>query len=155
LKGIFEPIKEAAPIQCKVEGTIPPSCYGLFAQNGPNMKHEVLHKYFRFDGDGMIYSVMMGEGNKATYSCSFINMHRVQDKDEMGGAVHVKVGDLKYGYGSLLHLMATALRGVLGIIGECAALANMSLLWHMNSGSIIAMHEQGAPYAMSVSSKDG
>jgi hypothetical protein len=111
LKGIFEPVKEAAPVQCKVEGTIPPSCYGLFARNGPNVKHEVLHDYFLFDGDGMIHSVMMGEGNKATYSCSFINTHRVQDEDKMGGAVHAKWGDLKYGYASLLHLTATALRG--------------------------------------------
>jgi carotenoid cleavage dioxygenase-like enzyme len=156
LKGIFEPVQETvgAPVLCEVKGTVPPSCYGLFARNGPNVKQPVLHDYFIFDGDGMVHSVMMAEGNKCTYSCSFINTHRVQDEEAIGGAVHAKVGDLKYGPGSLIHLTATALRGAVGIIGECSALANTSLLFHKDSGSIIAMHEQGAPYAMSIS-KDG
>jgi carotenoid cleavage dioxygenase-like enzyme len=110
LEGIFQQVQEVKePVIRKVEGMVPSSCYGLFCRNGLNAKQRILHDYFLFDGDGMIHSVQMGQGNHCTYSLTCVNTHRLQDENALGGAGHARGGDLKYRVASFIHLVFTAL----------------------------------------------
>lgn len=106
--GPFAPVEEENfNIRTEIiSGSIPSDLHGLFLRIGPNpLKTKLHHGYHWFDGDGMIHSLRVKNG-EALYSNQFIETPNHLNSKKYGGVVWFQIGELK-GLVGLLKLFYT------------------------------------------------
>jgi len=152
LEGNFGPVPEVgSPIVLRPSsGSLPPSLHGsMFARNGPNPKHEPLSHYHWFDGDGMVHSVRVVDGETVVYSNHHVKTPRLAAEDAAGKALVVKIGDLQ-GVGGLLVLALDKARALAGIGLRRGTLragtGNTALVHHAQA--LYALVENALPFAL-------
>lgn len=96
LEGTYAPIKEERVInfdQIQVEGELPTDLNGIYVRNGPNQRHELVSKYHRYDGDGMLHALHFDQG-KVTYRNRWIRTEPFLEEEQAGhGIYHGMLGD--------------------------------------------------------------
>eukprot|EP00271_Cylindrocystis_brebissonii_P007506 TRINITY_DN21076_c0_g1_i1.p1 TRINITY_DN21076_c0_g1~~TRINITY_DN21076_c0_g1_i1.p1 ORF type:complete len:547 (+),score=105.42 TRINITY_DN21076_c0_g1_i1:145-1785(+) len=149
LEKAFAPVEEG-PLETNlpVVGTLPACLNGEFVRNGPNPKLRPSGGYHLFDGDGMLHGVLIKDG-KASYVNRYVQTSRLSQEVKKGAPLFIKLGDMR-GFVGLLKILLYELRAYLGVIDKTngEGTGNTALAYH--NGSLMALHEGDAPYAIQV-----
>lgn len=87
LHGLFAPITvETESDNLEVEGEIPKDLFGGYFRNGTNPRFEPTNRYHWFDGDGMIFSLLIKDG-KAQYRNRWIRTRAFEMEAEAQKAI--------------------------------------------------------------------
>jgi carotenoid cleavage dioxygenase len=76
---------------------------GVYLRNGPNPKQKIEGKYHWFDGDGMIHSIRIKDG-ELYYSNRYLRTERFKIEESRKKSVFIKIGDME-GFKGLLKIM--------------------------------------------------
>ncbi|XP_075506019.1 putative carotenoid cleavage dioxygenase 4, chloroplastic [Primulina tabacum] len=91
LSGNFYPTDELPPTACEVvEGTLPSCLTGAYIRNGPNPQFIPDGPYHLFDGDGMLHSIRIRDG-EATFCSRYIKTYKYMVEREIGRPVILNV----------------------------------------------------------------
>ncbi|MGH2978597.1 MAG: carotenoid oxygenase family protein, partial [Solirubrobacterales bacterium] len=85
LAGPYAPTHDELTLtDLEVVGEIPDDLNGVYVRNGPNPQHEPNGRYHWFDGDGMVHSVHIADG-QATYRNRWVRTDGFEREREAGG----------------------------------------------------------------------
>ncbi|GLT91384.1 hypothetical protein SLE2022_092750 [Rubroshorea leprosula] len=154
LAGNFAPVDELPPTECEVvEGSLPPCLDGAYIRNGPNPQYFPRGPYHLFDGDGMLHSIKISQG-QATLCSRYVKTYKYTTERDAGTPLHHNV--LFSGYNGLT---ASAARVALNTARTLAGqfdlengygLANTSLAFFGNR--LYALAESDLPYSVCLTS---
>ena len=132
LRGLFVPLTNEIDVaQLQVTGAIPPALDGAFIRNGPNPRFEPVGGYHMFDGDGMLHSITLHDGN-ASYRNRWIRTAALGAEERAGRALYGGLGG-----------MHTPTREERGDAGRTKNPANTNIIRH--AGRYLALFEGGPP----------
>jgi carotenoid cleavage dioxygenase len=84
LAGPYAPTHDELTLaNLEVVGEIPDDLNGVYVRNGPNPQHEPKGRYHWFDGDGMVHSVHIADG-QATYRNRWVRTDGFNREREAG-----------------------------------------------------------------------
>ncbi|MFN8040795.1 MAG: carotenoid oxygenase family protein [Acidimicrobiales bacterium] len=132
LAGNLFPVDRELDAPCEVVGTLPEGLAGTFVRNGPNPMFEPLGKYHMFDGDGMLHSVVFGQGTPA-YRNRWIRTAALEAEMRQGRAL----------YHGLAELFEFPDPKLVGDAGPIKNPANTHIIRH--AGRHLALWEGGPP----------
>ncbi|KAL4346383.1 hypothetical protein GQ457_17G019570 [Hibiscus cannabinus] len=149
----FAPVDELPPTPCEVvQGSLPPCLDGAYIRNGPNPQFLPRGPYHLFDGDGMLHSIRISNGN-ATLCSRYVKTYKYSVEKQMGSPVLPNV------FSGFNGLTAAATRGALSAVriltGEFnpangIGLANTSLSFF--GKRLYALGESDLPYSIRLTS---
>ncbi|KAE8693178.1 putative carotenoid cleavage dioxygenase 4 [Hibiscus syriacus] len=149
----FAPVDELPPTPCEViQGSLPSCLDGAYIRNGPNPQFLPRGPYHLFDGDGMLHSIRISNGN-ATLCSRYVKTYKYSIEKQNGSPVLPNV------FSGFNGLTAAATRGALSAIriltGEFnpangIGLANTSLAFFGNR--LYALGESDLPYSIRLTS---
>ena len=90
LQESYGPIHEERVVefeQMTVTGEVPKDLTGIYVRNGPNLKHDPVGKYHRYDGDGMLHSMQFKDG-RATYRNKWVRTKAYVDEEKAGHGIY-------------------------------------------------------------------
>ncbi|XP_073146185.1 probable carotenoid cleavage dioxygenase 4, chloroplastic [Henckelia pumila] len=151
LSGNFSPVEELPPTACEVvEGTLPPCLDGAYIRNGPNPQFIPGGPYHLFDGDGMLHSIRIRDG-EATFCSRFIKTYKYEIEREIGSPVILNVFSAFNGLAASIARCAVTFGRVLA--GEYdprngIGTANTSLA--LFDGNLFALGESDLPYRIEI-----
>ncbi len=135
LAGNWTPVREEQTIaSLKVIGELPPELAGTFLRIGPNPQFRPLGQYHLFDGDGMVHSVQISDG-QAHYCNRYVRTDKFLAEQQAGRALIgglMEIGKIPNPEGIPLNV------------------ANTSLVWH--NQRLLALWEVGSPHELSLPS---
>ncbi|XVE57304.1 hypothetical protein DITRI_Ditri04bG0080600 [Diplodiscus trichospermus] len=153
LSNNFAPVDELPPTECEViQGSLPSCLDGAYIRNGPNPQYLPRGPYHLFDGDGMLHSIRISNG-QATLCSRYVKTYKYSIENKMGSPVFPNV------FSSFNGLTAAATRGALSAVrvltGEFnpfngIGLANTSLALFGNH--LYALGESDLPYSIRLTS---
>ncbi|XP_073303638.1 probable carotenoid cleavage dioxygenase 4, chloroplastic [Primulina huaijiensis] len=151
LSGNFYPTDELPPTACEVvEGTLPSCLTGAYIRNGPNPQFIPDGPYHLFDGDGMLHSIRIRDG-EATFCSRFIKTYKYMVEREIGRPVILNVFSAFNGLAASIARCAVTFGRVLAReydprhgIGT----ANTSLA--LFDGKLFALGESDLPYRIKI-----
>ncbi|GMJ00206.1 carotenoid cleavage dioxygenase 4, nine-cis-epoxycarotenoid dioxygenase 4 [Hibiscus trionum] len=149
----FAPVDELPPTPCEViQGSLPPCLDGAYIRNGPNPQFLPRGPYHLFDGDGMLHSIRISNGD-ATLCSRYVKTYKYSIEKQTGSPVIPNV------FSGFNGLTAAATRGALSAVrilsGEFnpangIGLANTSLAFFGNR--LYALGESDLPYSIRLTS---
>ncbi|KAL4382945.1 hypothetical protein GQ457_15G007820 [Hibiscus cannabinus] len=149
----FAPVDELPPTPCAVvQGSLPSCLDGAYIRNGPNHQFLPRGPYHLFDGDGMLHSIRISNGN-ATLCSRYVKTYKYSIEKQTGSPVIPNV------FSGFNGLTAAATRGALSAVrilsGEFnpangIGLANTSLAFFGNR--LYALGESDLPYSIRLTS---
>jgi len=87
--GAWTPVfEELATDDLEVVGEIPADIDGLYVRNTENPVHDSIGRYHPFDGDGMIHTIRLKDG-QATYRNRFVRTEGFEAEQKEGGPLWV------------------------------------------------------------------
>ncbi len=87
LEGPFAPVDEERTVALTLlEGTLPDDLNGVYVRNGPNPQHHPIGRYHWFDGDGMVHSIQIADG-QATYRNRWVRTDGFVQERDSGHAI--------------------------------------------------------------------
>ncbi|XP_073300037.1 probable carotenoid cleavage dioxygenase 4, chloroplastic isoform X1 [Primulina huaijiensis] len=154
LTGNFSPVDELPPTSCEVvEGTLPSCLDGAYIRNGPNPQFIPQAPYHLFDGDGMLHSIRIRDG-EATFCSRFIKTYKYTVEREIGLPVMLNVFSAFNGLAASIARCAVTFGRILAReydprhgIGT----ANTSLA--LFGGKLFALGESDLPYRIQITPK--
>ncbi|KAL2236784.1 UNVERIFIED_CONTAM: putative carotenoid cleavage dioxygenase 4, chloroplastic [Sesamum indicum] len=154
LSGNFAPVDELPPTPCHVdEGSLPSALDGVYIRNGPNPQFIPHGPFHVFDGDGMLHSIRISNG-EAVFCSRYVKTCKYMAEQKMGYPFIVSP------FSSFNGTAAAIARFVLGVARKLAGhfdpmvngfgTANTSLA--MFGGMLFALCESDLPYQVRVTS---
>ncbi|XP_073134788.1 probable carotenoid cleavage dioxygenase 4, chloroplastic [Henckelia pumila] len=154
LSGNFSPADELPPTACEVvEGVLPSCLDGAYIRNGPNPQFIPQGPYHLFDGDGMLHSVRILDG-EATFCSRFIETYKYRVEREIGRPVMLNVFSAFNGLAASIARFAVHFGRILAgeyDPGRGFGTANTSLAFL--GGQLFALGESDLPYMIRVTPK--
>ncbi|KAE8657206.1 putative carotenoid cleavage dioxygenase 4 [Hibiscus syriacus] len=87
----FAPVDELAPMLCEViQGSLPPCLDGAYILNGPNPQFLPRGPYHLFDGDGMLHSIRISNGN-ATLCSRYVKTNNLTVVTTRGALMAIRI----------------------------------------------------------------
>ncbi|KAL8064623.1 hypothetical protein ABFX02_01G102600 [Erythranthe guttata] len=153
LAGNFAPVGELPPTACTVvHGSLPPCLNGAYIRNGPNPQFFPRGPYHLFDGDGMLHSIKISDG-EAIFCSRFVKTYKYNLEREIGSPVILNVFSAFNGLlPSLARCTVEAGRILAGEFDPRRGIgvANTSLA--LFAGKLFAMGESDLPYTVKLTS---
>ncbi|KAI3848348.1 hypothetical protein MKW98_005728 [Papaver atlanticum] len=147
----FAPVDEFPPTKCTViEGELPESINGAYIRNGPNPQYLPRGPYHLFDGDGMLHSLLISNG-QATFCSRYVQTYKYKIEHKHGSPVFPNV------FSGFNGLTASAARGAITAARVLSGqynpingigVANTSLAFF--SKKLFALGESDLPYEIKV-----
>ncbi|XP_073055506.1 probable carotenoid cleavage dioxygenase 4, chloroplastic [Primulina eburnea] len=151
LTGNYSPVDELPPTACEVvEGTLPSCLDGAYIRNGPNPQFIPQGPYHLFDGDGMLHSVRIRDG-EATFCSRFIKTYKYTVEREIGSPVMLNVFSAFNGLAASIARCAVTFGRVLAREYDPRhgfGTANTSLA--LFAGKLFALGESDLPYRIKI-----
>lgn len=147
----FGPVDELPPTECEVvEGSLPLCLNGAYIRNGPNPQFLPRGPFHLFDGDGMLHSIRISNGN-ATFCSRFVKTYKYITERNTGSPV---IPNFFSGFRGLRAFAARAALAVARIvtgqfnIANGFGAANTSLAFF--GGHLYALAESDLPYSVNL-----
>jgi len=132
LRDLFVPVTDEVDVaDLEISGQLPAGLDGAFVRNGPNPRFEPLGKYHMFDGDGMLHSVRLVDG-QAHYRNRWIRTAGLAAEERAGRALYGGLGEMRF-----------PSPDEVGDAGAMKNPANTNLIHH--AGRYLALWEGGLP----------
>lgn len=148
--GNFAPVNELDPTDCQViEGEIPPCLNGVYIRNGPNPQLQPRRALHLFDGDGMLHSLRLSNGN-ATYCSRYIKTYKYMLEKEAGFPIIPNFFSGFYGLVDVFRFLNDIGKVLTGHIDltKGFGVANTNIAFFANK--LLALTDADLPYLISV-----
>ncbi|OMO77050.1 Carotenoid oxygenase [Corchorus olitorius] len=149
--GNYAPVNELDPMDCQViEGELPLSLNGVYIRNGPNPQLQPRRALHLFDGDGMLHSLRLSNGN-ATYCSRYVKTYKYMLEQEAGFPIIPNFFSGFYGLADafqfLLIDIGKVLTGHIDLM-KGFGVANTSIAFFANK--LLALSDSDLPYLISL-----
>lgn len=148
LTGNFAPVAELPPTPCPVvEGELPQSLNGTYIRNGPNPPRQPHGPHHLFEGDGMLHSIRLWDG-QATVCSRYVKTYKYALEDSIGFPIFPNILSGFYSVADLGRCAIAIGRVLKGQIDVTKGfgLANTSLA--LFSNRLFALGESDLPYSI-------
>mmetsp|Transcript_30680 Transcript_30680/g.51662 ORF Transcript_30680/g.51662 Transcript_30680/m.51662 type:complete len:530 (+) Transcript_30680:245-1834(+) len=150
LRDNHAPVADEVSVEnLAVEGEIPVEISGVYARIGPNPQMPPIGNYHWFDGDGMVHSCLIKDG-QVSYSNRWVRTARFEEERKAGWPVFLKIGDMT-GISTLFLLLLQAVKTKLGLCKDGRGTANTAMVFH--AGKFMALMEGDAPHVLRIACK--
>ncbi|KAL0312341.1 UNVERIFIED_CONTAM: putative carotenoid cleavage dioxygenase 4, chloroplastic [Sesamum radiatum] len=154
LSGNFAPVHELPPTPCHVEeGSLPSALDGVYIRNGPNPQFIPHGPFHVFDGDGMLHSIRISNG-EAVFCSRYVKTYKYMVEQKMGYPFIVSPFSSFNGTAAAIaRCMLVVVRALAGYFNPMIngfGTANTSLA--MFGGKLFALCESDLPYQVRVTS---
>nr|XP_043628488.1 probable carotenoid cleavage dioxygenase 4, chloroplastic [Erigeron canadensis] len=150
LSDNYAPVAELSPTECKiVHGSIPKCLDGVYIRNGPNPQFVPNGPHHYLDGDGMVHSIRISQG-QATFCSRYVKTNKYFFERQAGSCVVPKIGGMQ-SLGPFIARVALFFARIISgkyDIGKGIGVANTNLAFF--GGSLYALCESDLPYALKV-----
>lgn len=148
--GNLAPVDEMEPTECPViEGKLPISLKGVYIRNGPNPQLQPHRALLLFDGDGMLHSVRLSDG-QAIYCCRYVKTYKYMLERESGFPMIPNVFSGFFGLADVVRFVMATRTIVTGRFNlmNGFGVANTGLAFFSNK--LLALCESDLPYIVNV-----
>ncbi|KAL0329847.1 UNVERIFIED_CONTAM: putative carotenoid cleavage dioxygenase 4, chloroplastic [Sesamum radiatum] len=148
LSGNFAPVNELPPTPCRVEeGSLPSALDGVYIRNGPNPQFIPHGPFHVFDGDGMLHSIRISNG-EAVFCSRYVKTYKYMVEQKMGYPFIVSPFSSFNGTAAAIArcvlVVARVLAGYFNPVSNGFGTANTNLA--MFGGKLFALCESDLPY---------
>ncbi|KAL0302519.1 UNVERIFIED_CONTAM: putative carotenoid cleavage dioxygenase 4, chloroplastic [Sesamum angustifolium] len=152
LSGNFAPVDELPPTPCRVEeGSLPSALDGVYIRNGPNPQFIPHGPFHVFDGDGMLHSIRISNG-EAVFCSRYVKTYKYMVEQKMGYPFIVSPFSSFNGTAAAIArcvlVVARVLAGYFNPVSNGFGTANTNLA--MFGGKLFALCESDLPYQVRV-----
>nr|AMJ39499.1 carotene cleavage dioxygenase 4 copy 1 [Bixa orellana] len=148
----FAPVEEMDPIECPIEGELPPSLHGAaYIRNGTNPQYKPQRALHIFEGDGMLHSLRFSEGDRAVYSSRYVRTYKFMIERGRGAAIIPTFFSGFYGLidiASVFTYLWELVRSRVNPMNHGFGGANVSL--GLLGKKLLALNESDLPYIMNL-----
>ncbi|KAK6235301.1 hypothetical protein SCA6_010638 [Theobroma cacao] len=148
--GNFAPVSELDPTDCQViEGELPLSLNGVYIRNGPNPQLQPRRALHLFDGDGMLHSLRLSNGN-ATYCSRYVKTYKYMLEQDAGFPIIPNFFSGFYGLVDVIRFLMDIGKVLTGHIDlmKGFGVANTSIAFFSNK--LLALTDSDLPYLINV-----
>ncbi|XVF05053.1 hypothetical protein REPUB_Repub05bG0137900 [Reevesia pubescens] len=148
--GNFAPVNELDPTDCQIiEGELPLCLNGVYIRNGPNPQLQPRRALHLFDGDGMLHSLRLSNGN-ATYCSRYVKTYKYMLEQDAGFPIIPNFFSGFYGLVDVFRFLKDIGKVLTGHIDlmKGFGVANTSIAFFSNK--LLALSDSDLPYLINI-----